>query len=107
MGGTWPAAAEQSGNDSKMSKTSTRMLRPGSGVGRLTCAIFSELLIRNAERLRGGLVFKAHRLLYHSTLGSRVIKKKKKKSGTREQVPGLWVNARRVGRYFKSGFTDQ
>ena len=29
---------------------------------------------------RGGLVFKAHRLLYHSTLGSRVIKKKKKSS---------------------------
>ena len=26
----------------------------------------------------GGLVFKAHRLLYHSTLGWRVIKKKKK-----------------------------
>jgi len=26
---------------------------------------------------RGGLVFKAHRLLYHSTLGLRVIKKKK------------------------------
>ena len=26
----------------------------------------------------GGLVFKAHRLVYHSTLGSRVIKKKKK-----------------------------
>jgi len=25
---------------------------------------------------RGGLVFKAHRLLYHSTLGSRVIKRK-------------------------------
>ena len=25
----------------------------------------------------GGLVFKAHRLLYHSTLGSRVMKKKK------------------------------
>ena len=29
---------------------------------------------------RGGLVFKAHRLVYHSTLGVRVIKKKKKKS---------------------------
>ena len=29
-------------------------------------------------RFRRGLVFKAHRLLYHSTLGSRVIKKKKK-----------------------------
>jgi len=28
-------------------------------------------------RFRGGLVFKAHRHLYHSTLGSRVIKKKK------------------------------
>jgi len=27
---------------------------------------------------RGGLVFKAHRWLYHSTLGSRVMKKKKK-----------------------------
>ena len=30
--------------------------------------------------LRGGLVFKAHRLLYHSTLDLRVIKKKKKKT---------------------------
>ena len=28
--------------------------------------------------VRGGLVFKAHRLVYHSTLGWRVIKKKKK-----------------------------
>jgi len=27
---------------------------------------------------RRGLVFKAHRLVYHSTLGRRVIKKKKK-----------------------------
>jgi len=27
----------------------------------------------------GGLVFKVHRLLYHSTLGLRVIKKQKKK----------------------------
>jgi len=31
-----------------------------------------------ARLFRGGLVFKAHRLLYHSTLGLRVIKKKKK-----------------------------
>ena len=30
------------------------------------------------ERFRGELVFKAHRLLYHSTLGLRVIKEKKK-----------------------------
>ena len=32
---------------------------------------------------RGGLVFKAHRWLYHSTLGSRVIKKKKKTCAAR------------------------
>jgi hypothetical protein len=31
------------------------------------------------KRLRGGLVRQAHSLLYHATLGSRVIKKKKKK----------------------------
>jgi hypothetical protein len=31
------------------------------------------------KRFRGGLVGKAHRLLYHSTLGWRVIKKRKKK----------------------------
>ena len=30
-------------------------------------------------RFRGGLVSKAHRFLYHSTLGLRVMKKKKKK----------------------------
>ena len=32
------------------------------------------------QRFRGGLVFKAHRLMYLSFLGLRVIKKKKKKS---------------------------
>ena len=31
----------------------------------------------NLERFQGGLVFKAHRLSHHSTLGSRVIKKKR------------------------------
>ena len=36
-----------------------------------------ELLHRNVKRLRGRLVFKAHRLVYHSTLDVRVIKKKK------------------------------
>ena len=35
------------------------------------------LLHRNIKRFRGGLVFKAHRWLYHSTLGSRGIKKKR------------------------------
>ena len=28
------------------------------------------------QRFRGGLIFKAHRHVYHSTLGSRVVKKK-------------------------------
>ena len=37
-----------------------------------------QLLYRNVKRFQGGLVFKAHRLLYHSTLGLRVIKKTKK-----------------------------
>jgi len=32
-------------------------------------------------RFRGGLVFKAHKLLYHSTLGLRVINKKKRRDG--------------------------
>ena len=33
----------------------------------------------NVERFRGGLVLKAHRLVFHSTLGVGVIKKKRKK----------------------------
>ena len=33
---------------------------------------------RNVQRFRSGLVFKAHRIVYHSTLGLRVIRKKKK-----------------------------
>ena len=36
-----------------------------------------QLLRTHVKRFRGGLVFKAHRLLYHSTLGLRVIKMKK------------------------------
>jgi len=35
-----------------------------------------QLLYRNVKRFRGRLVCKAHRLVYHSTLGWRVIKKK-------------------------------
>jgi len=35
------------------------------------------------QRFRGGLVFKAHSLLYQSTLGLRVIAKKKKKKKIR------------------------
>ena len=32
------------------------------------------------KRFRGGLAFKAHRLVYRSTLGWRVMKKKKRRS---------------------------
>ena len=43
------------------------------------------------QRFRGGLVFEAHRIVYHSTLGLGVIKKKKVHA-TREHLerfPGL------------------
>ena len=33
------------------------------------------------KRFRGGLVFKAHRLVYDSTIGLRVIKKKRRDMG--------------------------
>ena len=50
---------------------------------------------RNVKRFRGGLVFKARRLLYHSTLGLIVLKKKKKKkvqgSGFRVQGSGFRI----------------
>jgi hypothetical protein len=39
-------------------------------------SISEQLLRRNVKRFRGGLVCKAHRLVYHLTVGSRVIKKK-------------------------------
>ena len=35
-----------------------------------------KLLYRNVKRFRDGLVFEAHKLLHHRTLGLRVIKKK-------------------------------
>jgi len=49
--------------------------------GRPRCFSLSEqLLSRNVKRFRGGLVFKAHRRVYHSTLGLRVIKNKRRRS---------------------------
>ena len=35
-------------------------------------------LRKKVKRFRGGLVFKDHRRVYHSTLGGRAIRKKKK-----------------------------
>ena len=41
-----------------------------------------EVLRRNVKRFRGGLVLKAHRLVYHSRLSSRV---KKRRRGRRRK----------------------
>jgi len=48
------------------------------GLGRVVYAKASAELepLKSVKQVRGGLVFKAHRLLYHSNLGLRVIKKK-------------------------------
>jgi hypothetical protein len=51
-------------------------------------SILEQLLHRIVKRFRGGLVFEAHRLLYHSTLGSRVIKQKKGPWGMGNGVHG-------------------
>jgi len=40
-------------------------------------AMQEQLLNRNAQRFRGGLVFKARRLFYHSPVGLRVIKRER------------------------------
>ena len=43
---------------------------------------------KSACQVPGGIVFKAHRWLYHLTLGSRVIHKKKKKKIEKPSVVG-------------------
>jgi len=52
------------------------------------------LLSRNVKRFRGGLVFKAHRRLHHSTLGWRVIKKKRRRfsPGDRKGTEAYYVS---------------
>jgi len=54
---------------------------PASALVSTLLGVCGLLLRRNVKRFRGGLVLKADRWLYHSTLGSRVIKKKKKYCG--------------------------
>jgi len=56
--------------------------RPLVTFGLVPSARGPHLLHRNVQRFRGGLVCKAHRLLYHSTLGLRVIKKKRRSAST-------------------------
>jgi len=47
-----------------------------------------EQLYRNVQRFPGGLVFKVHRRVYHSTPGLRVTKKKEEE---RSQHVGIWA----------------
>ena len=53
----------------------------------------SHLAATGAFGFRGGLVFKAHRLLYHSTLGLRVIKKKKKVPSGKGPYQRFWYKS--------------
>ena len=60
---------------------------------------------RNVQRFRGGLVFKAHRLLYNPTLGLRVITKKRR-VGVRGRTQGR-ERRERVERYVKHHLPPQ
>ena len=64
-----------------------KFVRGALDAGPVHCrAIQEQLLSRNVERFRRRLVLKAHTLLYHSTLGSRVIEK-------REEETARWMLA--------------
>ena len=79
---TWRARTRcsRTSSSARSSPASSLFLEPfvsslfDSGMGLLTWVRGWRL---GEKRFRGRLVFKAHRWLYHSTLGSRVIKKKK------------------------------
>ena len=87
----------QESSTSSLFKASLR--RPAGGGGALFLSLHKGLVFLpvagpsrygpHTHRRRGGIVFEAHRLLYHSTLGSRVIKKKKKRSTVDAARPGL------------------
>ena len=51
--------------------------------------ISEQVLYINVQWFRGGLVFKAHRRVYHSTLGLRVVKKKKNR--LKRARTGMWA----------------
>ena len=60
---------------------------PGGGSGtRVVRRRLEQQLYRNVQRFRSGLVFKARRLLYLSTLGSRVIKQRRRGSDRMHQT---------------------
>jgi len=57
-------------------------------LSKVASAAVEGLGFRNVKRFRGGLVFKAHRLLYLSTLGLRVINKRREEKKVGVQVLG-------------------
>ena len=65
---------------------------------RLKSCLFNPSRFNSSEGFRGGLVFKAHRRLYHPPLGLRVIKKKRKKCGVEVFSTGQRAGATRVVR---------
>jgi len=50
----------------------------GQGLSAQHAVPFEDGRFRDGKRFRGGLVFEAHILLYHSTLDSIVIKKQRR-----------------------------
>ena len=76
--------ASQRGSTDKRINTCTPTQVSSEGLQDCAVVQFSnqeQLLFRDVKRFRGRLVFKAHTLLYHTSLDSTVIKKKKKKEG--------------------------
>ena len=57
---------------------------------------------RNVERFRGWLVCEAHRLLFHATLGLRVLKKKKKEKKTEARSLATSVPPSSMSAYLRS-----
>jgi len=75
---------------------------------RLRPAVASRKLLRGTgERSRSRLVLKAHRLLYHSTIGLAVIKKRKKqREEEEEQLPPYHSRAARSNCLLKGVAAD-
>ena len=74
----WLGGTQRRNPGNATTNLSERENRPISDL-RFTCNQ-EQALYMNVQRFRGGLVFKAHELLYHSTLGSRVLKKRKRRT---------------------------
>jgi len=86
-GQSWPEYIRQTGPDIRQTGPEPRPDTETPAPGVVQFSIEEQLLHRNVKRFRGGLVFEAHRLLYHSTLGLRVIKRKRCGGGSGARRP--------------------